>query len=70
MSADNYPARILARQQMGCGQRKFAKILGVGRTCVANWEHERRRPHERYQQKLEEVLRRSEDGQTRSDSHS
>ena len=38
MSAD-YADRILkARQKAGIGQRKFSRLLGVGCSCVQNWE--------------------------------
>ena len=71
MSADNYAARILAaRQRAGLGQRRFARLLGVGIATIQNWEHERRQPQGRYQEKLESILREIEGNQARSDSRS
>ena len=48
---------------MGFGQRKFARLLGVGSSTVQNWEHSRRQPQGLYQERLEAVLRQVEDGQ-------
>ena len=65
--AENYAARILAaREKAGLGQRRFARIIGVQRSAIGHWEHERRRPHARYQEKLESILRKIEDGATGS----
>ena len=52
---------------MGFGQRRFARLLGIGSATVQHWEHERRQPQGLYQQRLEAVLRQVEDDQTRSD---
>ena len=61
MSADNYAARILkAREKAGLGQRRFARLLGVGIGTVQNWEHARRQPQGLYQEKLDAVLREIE----------
>jgi DNA-binding transcriptional regulator YiaG len=59
--SDSYASRILAaRQAAGIGQRRFARLIGVRVAAVQNWERERRAPHERYQQRLETVLRELE----------
>jgi DNA-binding transcriptional regulator YiaG len=60
----DYAARILAaREKAGLGQRRFARMLGVGCSTVQHWEHGRREPHGLYQERLEALLRRVEDGQ-------
>ena len=57
----DYAARIrAAREKAGIGQRRFARLLGVGIATVQNYEHERRRPNGRYQEKLEAILREIE----------
>ena len=67
----SYAERILAaRQSMGFGQRRFARLLGVESATVQHWEHERLQPTGFYQQRLEDVLRQVEGGQARSDPHS
>lgn len=69
--ADNYAARILAaREKAGLGQRRFARLLGVGCSTIQHWEHERRQPQGLYQERLESILREIEDSQERSDSRS
>jgi hypothetical protein len=46
----DYASRILAaRQRMGVGQRRFARLLGIGSASVQHWEHERRQPTGFYQ---------------------
>jgi DNA-binding transcriptional regulator YiaG len=67
----DYASRILAaRERMGVGQRKFARLLGVEPSAVQHWERERREPTGLYAQRLEAVLRQVEGGQARSDPHS
>ena len=69
--SDSDASRILAaRQQAGLGQRRFARLLGVGIGTVQHWERERRQPQGLYQEKLESILREIEDDQARSDSRS
>jgi DNA-binding transcriptional regulator YiaG len=63
--AENYAARILAaREKAGLGQRKFARLLGVGIGTVQHWEHGGREPQGLYQERLEAVLRQMEDNQS------
>ena len=63
MSAESYADRILkAREKMGFGQRRFARLLGLGVSCVQNWEHARRVPSGLYAQRLDQLLREIEDG--------
>jgi DNA-binding transcriptional regulator YiaG len=67
----SYSERILAaRQMMGVGQRRFARLLGVEPSAVQHWERERREPTGFYQQRLESILREMEGGQAPSDPHS
>ena len=54
---------------MGFGQRRFARLLGVGSSTIQHWERERRRPQGLYQQRLEEKLREIENP-ARPDSRS
>jgi DNA-binding transcriptional regulator YiaG len=64
MAADNYAARILAaREKAGMGQRRFARLLGVGIGTIQHWEHERRQPQGLYQERLESILREIEGNQ-------
>jgi DNA-binding transcriptional regulator YiaG len=64
----SYAERILAaRESMGLGQRRFARLLGVEPSAIQHWERARRQPQGLYAQRLEEVLRQVEAGQTRSD---
>ena len=71
MRADTYASRILAaREKAGLGQRRFARLLGVGNSTIQNWEHQRRRPQGLHQEKLESILREIEDDQARSDPRS
>ena len=62
--------QIRQRKKLGIGQRKAAKLWGFDDSTIQAWEHERRQPQGLYREKLEEVLRRVEDNQARSDSRS
>ena len=61
MSAETYASRILAaREKVGLGQRRFARLLGAGIGTIQHWEHQRRQPQGLYQERLEAVLREIE----------
>ena len=63
----SYAARILAaRQKAGIGQRRLARMLGVGLSTIQNYEHQRRRPQGVYLAKLESILREIEENPARS----
>jgi DNA-binding transcriptional regulator YiaG len=69
MSNSDYTVRILAaRQKLGIGQRRFAKMAGFDDSTVQSWERGRRRPTGLYKEKLESVLRDIEGNQASSDS--
>src|SRR5215470_5263549 len=56
----------LRRQELGLKQREFAALVGVDPSTVIAWEKRRHSP-ERYQGKIEAVLRISLSGQEEPD---
>ena len=59
--AATYGERILAaRQKLGIGQRRFARMVAAGLSSVQHWEHGRREPSGLYKQRVDQLLSRVE----------